>query len=303
MNCELYGAECRLSPDPPKGNKRPRRAKGSSDQIHRVSGNGPPENRPSDPTRDIPPPAVAEDGCHADMGESRGSVNITPSPHVLQTEPSGVYPSLSGAGFSAIQMAISDGGIGLTDELWELDGFVASCNLPDENAAAEQLFAPHPSQKTVDHSDHRSPRSVNKPRSSRLYGVDSLASPATSNSGDMSPGIFLGKGRGNSQFLGSFIPALSWQRLTLLAGFTSTAATIALCIRQATDRHHRLADSESLRFIMDSSPMCDEISCAELDDHPQLQALSSTVAARCINGGLSRADVNSSLTQGGTSIL
>ncbi|GES65605.1 fungal-specific transcription factor domain-domain-containing protein [Aspergillus terreus] len=198
------------------------------------------------------------------MGESRGPDNITPSPRVLQTEPSGVYPSLSEAGLSAIEMAISDGGIDLADELWELDGFVASCNLPDENAAAEQLFAPQPSQNTVAPSYHRSPQSANKPGPNRLYGVDSLASPATSNSGDMSSGIFLEKGRGNSQFF----------------GFTSTAATIALCIRQATDTHHRLADSESLRFIMDCSPMCDEIPCPELNRHAQPQALSSTVAAQ-----------------------
>ncbi|KAL2848888.1 hypothetical protein BJY01DRAFT_246112 [Aspergillus pseudoustus] len=62
------------------------------------------------------------------------------------------------------------------------------------------------------------------------------------------------------------------------------AATIALCIRDATNMHHRLLESESLRFIVDYGPVCDEITCPDSMDFPPNKVPASTLAARCING-------------------
>ncbi|KAF9890028.1 hypothetical protein FE257_006708 [Aspergillus nanangensis] len=251
MNCELYSAECIVTPEAPKDSKRRRRPKPTPTDEDESRAPGP----PGSVGETYSPTANDNDGTTG-KDERRDLVGMNPS-FLLSTD----TPYLGRAGLSALEQAISDGGIDVAQEFWELDSFIASCNPPDENAAAEQLLALQSPPETLTLPSHRS---ASRPSAGQVYGVEGLASPPTSTSGAspgiVSSGIFSSKGEGNSHFF----------------GFTSTAATIALCIRDATDPRHRLAESESLGFIVDCGRMCDEISVADSKDLP---SPSTTLAA------------------------
>lgn len=56
---------------------------------------------------------------------------------------------------------------------------------------------------------------------------------------------------------GSFL-SMHQRPLIALKGSTSTAAIMAVCLRQSATKSGRLMDSEQLRFIVDCAPLCDE---------------------------------------------
>ncbi|KAJ0416232.1 fungal-specific transcription factor domain-containing protein [Aspergillus carlsbadensis] len=146
---------------------------------------------------------------------------------------------------------------------------MASGNSPDEQTAAEQLLAfqtPPETDLVVPPADSWAcPPSVPGERVSQVHGVDKMASQL---SRAMPSGLFQRKDQGNSLFL----------------GFTSTAAILALCIRDSSrETCNHLEDSESLSLITDSAPMCDEISCTTVNELPAQQVPSSTLAAQCAN--------------------
>lgn len=209
---------------------------------------------------------------------------------MTQDDPSDLFTDPAAASLSAFEQVISDVGIDLTHEFWGFDSFINGCNPPDEHAAAEQLLALQSPPETEVAASSRPPASLRpsgaKGSVGKIFGVEELASQPMSSLGAMSSGIFHRKDKGNSQFLGSHSqpqPLISDFPLISCTGFTSTAAVLALCVRESTDAHHRLADSESLRFIVDCGPMCDEISCPDVKDMPSQQIPSTTLAAQCVD--------------------
>jgi hypothetical protein len=98
---------------------------------------------------------------------------------------------------------VGDIGIDLSHGFWGLDSLMASDNIPDEQAAAEQLLAfqtPPDTDLAIPPADSwPCPPSVPGERVSHVHGVDKMASQLT---GAMPSGLFQRKDQGNSLFLG-----------------------------------------------------------------------------------------------------
>ncbi|RSL54653.1 hypothetical protein CEP53_007371 [Fusarium sp. AF-6] len=257
LNCQLYGAECILLPATSGVRKRRTRAAIMANRARCVAddetlGGGDDEPQPS------------QDAGEDDQGDGSGA---------FQDAASELLTSPGTASLSTFERIISDGGIDFGDLTHELcgglDNFMANCDPPDEHAAVEQLLAlqsPAMMEAPANANAKFLPRSGS---GGSIFGVDKLTSQPTSSLGAISSGIFHRKEKGNSLFL----------------GFTSTAAILALCVRESSDSNHGLADSESLRFITDCGPMCDEISCTyvNVNDAPSQRMPSTTLAAQCVN--------------------
>ncbi|KAH7205135.1 uncharacterized protein BKA55DRAFT_722918 [Fusarium redolens] len=177
-------------------------------------------------------------------------------------------PLLSPRTSVALDHAMLDANIGFPQEFWDFDTLGPSCNPPNELVAAEQLLALE-SPPVTEPSMTLGPMARPDARGSvgRIFGMDKLLSQPTSPAGAISSGIFHRKEKGSSQFL----------------GFTSTAAILARCVYESRETGPRLSDSESLGFIVDSGPMCDEISCSDIPDVPRQQIPCSTLAVQYLN--------------------
>ncbi|UPK95724.1 hypothetical protein LCI18_006659 [Fusarium solani-melongenae] len=261
LNCQLYGAECVSLPAPSGVRKRRTRAAIMADRARcAVNNDTPPVGEPSEPHPDPPQPS-------GDADEDDESTGLASGANAFQGVPE-LVTSPGTTSLSAFEQVISEAGIDFTHDFWGIESFIANCNAPDENAAAEQLLAlqspPMPESAAV---PNPLPLSGSKGSVGRIFGVEGLVSQPRAISGAISPGIFHRKDKGNSLFL----------------GFTSTAAIMAHCVRESSESPHRVADSESLRFIVDCGPMCDEIACTNVDDGHSQQIPSTTLATQCVN--------------------
>lgn len=276
MNCQLYRAECTSVLD--RAHKVRARAT-AVDPIDDATIN--------DATSDhVPPKTLHRSPTPVEGGRTINGAQFPKAPQddvVLEplTAEDTTY-------FSAFEHVIWDVGIDLSPQFWNHDTFLSNSSLPDEQAAAEQLLALPSPPTTLAATDSNSLPCTNaKDTSGRIFGVDRLSFESPSGVGAISFGILNRKEGGNSQFLGAQVEPPQMAHLTYCTGFTSTAAILARCVREAREMRRFLANHESLRFIVDSGPMCDEISFTDatdvqVNDEPR-QIPSTTLAAQCVN--------------------
>ncbi|KAF3397970.1 hypothetical protein F1880_005725 [Penicillium rolfsii] len=272
MNCQLYHAECIFLPEVPGPRKRRRRR----DRNNTNDKNTAPEQYCSprstnehadelvDQTHPLSPSSTSP------LGDLSGTAGPLPA------GASNPYLDPAVPNLPTFEHAIRDGNIGLVPDFWELDSFVTGCRPGSEQAAAEQLLTLQSplnmnigAEITHSNSSHlnSAQRYEKKIGGGRFMGIERLASQPPPHVEAISPGLLLGKGEGNSAF---------WCQ-------PSVAAIIALCIHESTDERHRLAESESLRFIANCGPLCDEISSPESIELCPQQGPSSTLAKKCID--------------------
>lgn len=276
MNCELYNAEC-VSVSGLHGTRKRKVQLAGDSSDHTVSVDD--KDVSSGATLSAP---LETPGCMSFQLEDTDPFRIARNSHTHQ-EPS---RELSTSVQHTDPPPYFDQGInnmdsGLPLDFWSFDSLLASYGLLDDPITTESLFpSGAPATNQTDTVLHPSPHSLANLSQDRTLTASEPAPERSCSLDTDSHGIFNRKEGENSHFLGSYACIYAHYADTI-TGQTSTAAVLAFCVRESRRVHDRLQDYESLHFIIECGPVCDEISPTDLllRELPQ-----SAAAAQLVEG-------------------